>query len=76
MADSKTPKWAKAVIAAALGYFILPTDAIPDVIAMIGFTDDLSVLLGAASTVAKHTTDEHKRKAAEKMNKWFAADDA
>jgi uncharacterized membrane protein YkvA (DUF1232 family) len=75
MADSNTPRWAKAIIAAALGYFILPSDAIPDVIAIIGFSDDLSVLLGAASTVANHTTEKHKRQASEKINTWFSDND-
>ncbi|WP_164999553.1 YkvA family protein [Salinicola tamaricis] len=38
------PIWAKSTIIGALGYFISPLDAIPDVIAGVGFTDDASVL--------------------------------
>ncbi len=35
------PAWAKAVIIGALAYFIVPTDALPDFIPAIGYTDDL-----------------------------------
>lgn len=34
----------KAVVIGALNYFILPTDLIPDFIAIFGFSDDASVL--------------------------------
>src|SRR5690606_1095335 len=47
-----TPKWAKRVIYGALGYFILPLDAIPDLAPVLGYTDDLSVMAAALATVA------------------------
>jgi len=34
----------KVLIVAALGYFICPLDAIPDVIPVLGYSDDLSVM--------------------------------
>ena len=37
----------KLFIAASLGYFILPTDAIFDLTPIIGYSDDLGVLLFA-----------------------------
>src|SRR3546814_8924464 len=39
--NEHTPKWAKRVIYGALGYFIFPLDAIPDLAPLIGYTDDL-----------------------------------
>src|SRR5688572_14838093 len=42
-----TPAWARAVVYGALGYFILPTDAIPDLIPAVGFSDDFGVLVMA-----------------------------
>lgn len=39
-----TPLWAKAIIIAALTYWILPLDTIPDPIIGIGYTDDLAVM--------------------------------
>src|SRR5436305_1283755 len=38
--DPQTPAMAKALMMAALAYFVLPTDAIPDFIAGLGYTDD------------------------------------
>lgn len=66
-----TPAWAKAVIIGALGYFISPVDAIPDVVPMIGFADDLGVLAAAIATVAIYITDDVKAKAETKLNEWF-----
>lgn len=63
MIDSRTPFYAKGVIAAALAYFLSPVDAIPDVIAGIGFTDDASAIATALATVNAHITDEHRQKA-------------
>lgn len=68
MIDSRTPLYAKGVIAAALAYFLSPADAIPDVIAVLGFTDDASVIATALATVSAHVTDEHKQKANEFFN--------
>ena len=61
----------KLSIAAALGYFILPTDAIVDFTPLIGFSDDLGVLLFTLSAVAGSITLEIKAKAREKLNEWF-----
>ena len=38
--DGETPAWAKAVIYSALGYFISPVDAIPDMTPIVGYADD------------------------------------
>ena len=55
----------------ALAYFISPIDAIPDPIPVIGFTDDLGVLIGAVATIAMHITPKEKKKAKKKMDEWF-----
>ena len=61
----------KLSIAAALGYFILPTDAIFDLAPLIGYSDDLGVLLFALSQISKSITPEIKTKARQKLNDWF-----
>ncbi len=66
-----TPAWAKGVILGALGYFISPIDAIPDMIPVLGFTDDLSVLAAAITTVAMYVDDEVKNLADRKLRQWF-----
>src|SRR3546814_9715069 len=59
--NEHTPKWAKRVIYGALGYFIFPLDAIPDLAPLIGYTDDLSVMTAALATVAFYITPEVQR---------------
>ena len=41
--DPATSKYVKAAIVSALVYFIMPIDAIPDVLALLGYTDDAAV---------------------------------
>jgi len=61
----------KVSIAAALGYFILPTDAIFDLTPLVGYTDDLGVLIFALSQVSSSITPEIKNKARTKLGEWF-----
>ncbi|MGF1769549.1 DUF1232 domain-containing protein [Enterovibrio makurazakiensis] len=70
--DEDTPKWAKTTIFAALGYFITPIDAIPDLTPAVGFSDDLGVLVAAAAAVVMHVKTEHSEKASEKLDHWFS----
>ncbi|HWK69353.1 MAG TPA: YkvA family protein [Burkholderiaceae bacterium] len=69
--NEHTPKWAKRVIYGALGYFIFPLDAIPDLAPLIGYTDDLSVMTAALATVALYITPEVKAQARQKLGTWF-----
>src|SRR4051795_2001825 len=52
--DSRTPLWVKATVAAPLAYFILPLDAVPDLLPVVGLSDDASVIAAALTTVAAH----------------------
>ena len=61
----------KITIAAALGYFILPTDAIPDLAPIIGFSDDLGVLVFVLLQISKSLTPEIRQQARQKMAEWF-----
>ncbi len=61
--DPATPARAKATLLGALGYFVLPLDAIPDMFLALGYTDDLAVLLLALRTVQAHIADEHRMQA-------------
>ncbi|SHJ35401.1 Uncharacterized membrane protein YkvA, DUF1232 family [Tangfeifania diversioriginum] len=61
----------KVSIAAALGYFILPTDAIFDLTPLVGYTDDLGVLIFALSQVSSSITPEIRNKARTKLGEWF-----
>ena len=66
-----TPMWARAIIIAALAYFIMPLDAIPDAIPVVGYTDDLGALAAALAMVGMHITPEIKEMARAKMEEWF-----
>jgi uncharacterized membrane protein YkvA (DUF1232 family) len=47
----------------ALAYFVLPFDAIPDLLAGIGFTDDATVLFATIALVRAHITPVHREAA-------------
>lgn len=70
-----TPKWAKSIIIGALGYFILPSDLINDLIPGYGHFDDWAVILAAVSTVAFYIERESIDSAKEKLALWFGAVD-
>jgi len=55
----------KAICFAALAYFIMPIDAIPDVIPILGFTDDAAMIAGAIKSMGNVITDKHRREAEE-----------
>jgi uncharacterized membrane protein YkvA (DUF1232 family) len=65
--DKETPLRAKGILLAALGYFILPTDAIPDMILGIGFTDDIAVLTAALTAIRAHMKPAHRLAAREAL---------
>ena len=71
MKDPRVPVKAKLTIAAALGYFILPTDAIPDLLPLIGFGDDLGVLIFALSQLSGNITPEIQERAKNQLRIWF-----
>jgi uncharacterized membrane protein YkvA (DUF1232 family) len=61
--DDETPAVAKGMMFAALAYFVMPFDAIPDVIAGIGYTDDAAVFLAMLGLVGKHLKPRHRASA-------------
>lgn len=61
--DPDTPLKAKAVLFAALAYFVLPADIVPDFVAGLGFTDDATVLTAALGIVGTHIREPHRRAA-------------
>lgn len=69
--DDDTAAWARGTIMGALGYLILPADAVPDILPGAGYTDDLAVLAVAFALVLAHIKPEHRHMAKEKMKEWF-----
>jgi uncharacterized membrane protein YkvA (DUF1232 family) len=58
--DRNTPLQVKATLVGAIAYFVLPVDAIPDVLPVLGFTDDAAVLAIAINLVAGHILPVHR----------------
>ena len=69
--DTKIPLKVRLVFMAALGYLILPTDLVADLLPAIGFTDDIAFLTFAISNAHEYITPEVKDKAKEKMGQWI-----
>jgi len=61
--DRETPLQVKAALLGALAYFVLPVDAMPDILPMLGYTDDALVLVTAIRLVSGHIRDEHREAA-------------
>lgn len=58
--DRQTPRHVQAALLGALAYFILPFDFVPDLMPVLGFTDDAAVLATALRMVASHIKPEHR----------------
>lgn len=67
--DPATPLKVKGILLAALAYFVLPFDALPDFIVGLGFTDDMAVLFAAIGMIRNHLTPAHRGKAREALEK-------
>jgi uncharacterized membrane protein YkvA (DUF1232 family) len=69
----ETPRWAKATVYGALAYFVVPLDAIPDVVPMAGYTDDLGVLAVAVVTIARYIDGPVRDKTTRLLARWFVS---
>ena len=58
--DKQTPRHVQVALLGAIAYFILPFDFMPDMLPLLGFTDDAAVLATAIRMVAGHITQEHR----------------
>ncbi|WP_233190393.1 MULTISPECIES: YkvA family protein [unclassified Sporosarcina] len=65
------PKKVKSTILGALGYFILPLDFIPDFTPIVGYSDDLAIVVGALLVVATYIDANTKQLAKNKVVDWF-----
>jgi uncharacterized membrane protein YkvA (DUF1232 family) len=61
--DRETPRHVQVALLGALAYFVLPFDFMPDMLPVLGFTDDAAVLATAIRMVANNITPEHRQAA-------------
>lgn len=67
--DPLTPTKTKALLMAALAYFVLPTDMLPDWFAGLGFTDDAAVIAAALGLAGRAIRPTHREAAAALLRK-------
>src|SRR5262249_47363269 len=72
--DRETPFQVKAALLGALAYFVLPIDAVPDVLPLLGYGDDAAVLVTALRIVARHVKPEHREAARQALARGLADD--
>lgn len=68
--DPMTETRIKLIVLAALAYLVLPTDAVPDLLPFLGFTDDAAVIATAIAAVRGSVTDLHRRKARDALGEF------
>lgn len=61
--DRQTPRHVQFSLLAALAYFVLPFDFMPDLLPVLGFTDDAAVLVTALRLVAANIRPDHREAA-------------
>lgn len=65
--DPQTPAASRGILLAALAYFVLPMDVVPDFILGLGFTDDIAVLWAAFRAVRQNIRPQHYQRARETL---------
>jgi uncharacterized membrane protein YkvA (DUF1232 family) len=73
--DPATPTRVRGMLLAALAYFILPFDLIPDMTPAFGFTDDAALLVAVIGLVSSHITPTHRAAAASALGKELPPDE-
>ena len=65
--DRQTPMQVRVILLGALAYFVLPIDGVPDILPILGFTDDAAVLATAMKVVIDAIRPEHREAARRKL---------
>lgn len=67
LSSEETPSKYKVLIYGALGYFISPLDLVSDLLPVVGYLDDISVLVGVLMTIKSLLTDKIIKQAKDKL---------
>ena len=71
MLDPSTPPQARLTLLAALTYLLVPTDLIPDLLPVAGFSDDLVAITAVLGLCRNHITPEIRQRAQRRLDQWF-----
>ncbi len=66
--DPATDRKVKLVLVGALAYFVMPADLVPDILPLIGFSDDAAVITAAVAAVARSIRPDHRERARETLD--------
>ena len=69
------PGKTRVMIYGALGYFILPTDMLPDVLPILGFTDDLGLLAAVFMAASQYMDEDVNARAEAKVIEWLGREE-
>jgi uncharacterized membrane protein YkvA (DUF1232 family) len=58
--DRETPRHVQIALLGAIAYFVFPADVVPDMLPMIGFTDDAAILATVLKLVSSNITSIHR----------------
>jgi uncharacterized membrane protein YkvA (DUF1232 family) len=72
--DHATPRHVQLTLIGAIAYFVVPADAIPDMLPVLGFTDDAAVLATAIKLVSDHIRPVHRDAARDKLTEFAVRD--
>lgn len=61
--DPATPTRVRGMLLAALAYFVVPIDFVPDILLGIGFADDVTVLASVIALLRNNITEKHREAA-------------
>ncbi len=65
--DRQTPMQVRMILLGALAYFVMPFDAIPDMLPILGFSDDAAMLAAAIKVTMDSIKPEHRDAARRKL---------
>lgn len=69
----EVPASVKVVIMGALGYLISPIDFIPDMIPVLGYTDDAAAIAYALWQAQQYVDEDVKKESRVMLAKWFGS---
>lgn len=72
--NPNVPMKIRAAMVAPLGYFISPVDLIPDLMPVVGYSDDAAVIATAIGIAHLYINDEIRQQAQEKLVAFFGKD--
>ena len=69
--DPDTPQPARLTVLAALTYLLVPLDLIPDLLPVVGFSDDLVAITALLGVIGRYRTPAIRRRAQRRLDRWF-----